>query len=1076
MTDIILYSPDPSRSSRPHSLTASPTVELLERKAERLSLGAVQTDLQTEIKKIWDEEKKRDEIRDTLRDSLRASLHGSPFTSPTPANENGSSGVWGMGEEIRKIWADETRRSQMSSPVMRYSPIVSPALERQTTHRSTSSKGSIVESLRSQENGFGGMLTRTTTGNRSVTSPLVPREATTPIRHSLESVEETELRNDALRSPPSTNGGLFITNPSESPQEDHEEDDFSRRNPNRNTITMPKRIDIQGVETASRSTSTASKNTLQRAGSIFKDFDGAYRSASLTSNDSSVTSDFVDELERGLGLSSPLVSKQPPPAEPRESRTQFDRSETGYSDSIPPRHSDSPRLSQVKQAPEDGMVYYPAPVPRVLNLPKKLSKRPAANSQQQQQQDQTQRQSLFFDVRKSAMYGYGPPHAQSHANRIGTPESMSGRASVAGSDRASNNSSPERNSTTGRLSPPKNHRQSMMTTNRKALPAHLRASVFFEGGLPGHNSVLHEVEVKAQSAVLTLENMLDKSARAPIAGRRSPRGIRTGNSSQTGTRNSSPDKSQQKSKVNYLPLGKWNGDKTAESITPDPAPIDDIAGPHSRNDTTLAPWASNVLTSFDHFSIIEEDETESPLMPSSTSPPQLTPSPQPAPHTLLAELATRKAAQKSRNRTAADAFPHGTMNATLLELDAVSQLEAENRVKRRTVLAWEKEDVAGLAKVGSDGQDGDCAGDDVGGGDAAKDDNDEDTPLALLPVPPPKSPKRKLINFRTGFPTSGGGANGASTTETLLTRQAREESEPLSIRKSRLFGTSSKLLNNTKVNTNTNTRAVSAAPSLAGIQLSSDKENENDADTDNETLAQRTKRLKELKQLSNYLANGKSSLKRGNTVRAVSAYTQGSAGEGMDDLAEEDEDKGGFADEVLRDAGVVDDSVAQSGNAREEEEEEEVEESLGQRRARLQAEGAESGRRPNSSMFAQPTIRPIQPSFQQQQQQPSFLAQQPQQQQAIYTQQHQQYQQQQQPLYTTQSYLSQGQYQNQGGLLAQSEHEQATRRKQLWLHNSRAVSHGAGLGVWADMVGGLNGAGSRPGQGGQTESWVARGV
>lgn len=1048
MTDIILHSPDPARSSRPHSLTASPTVELLERKAERLSLGAVQTDLQTEIKKIWDEEKKRDEIRDTLRDSMRAGVHGSPFTSPTPANENGGSGVWGMGEEIRKIWADERRRSQMSSPVMRYSPVVSPVLERQITHRSVSSKGSVVESLRNQ--GFGAMLTKTTTGNRSVTSPLVPRAS----RESMDSMhdrEDVHLGNNGSHSPPSATGGLFITNPSASPRSDDDDAEFSRRNPNRNTITMPKRmtsgLHIQGLENnPSRSTSTASKNTLQRAGSIFKDFDGAYRSASLTSNATSVTSDFIDELDRGLGLSSPLVSEAPLPADqPEERPAPSHRSETGYSDSIPPRHSYSPRLSYVKPPIADGMVYYPAPVPRVLNLPKKLSKRPAANSSPQMDQ-QSQRQSMFFDVRKSAMYGYGPP--------LVTPDA-SGRASVVGSDRASNSSSPERKTTPGRMSPSKNNRQSVMTINRKALPAHLRASVFFEGGLPGHNSVAHEVEVKAQSAVLTLESLLDESARAPIAGRRSP------NANHARTRSASPEKATRKSKVNYLPLGKWNGDKddpeSPTSVTFDPAHNDDNKEDDS---TALAPWASTVLTSFDHFATIEEDETETQLLPSRTrSPP---PSPQPAPHTLLAELATRKAAQKSRNRTAADAFPNGTMAATLLELDAVAQMEAENRVKRRTVLAWEMNDVPG------DEADDDGRQEDSGGAvDKTKD--DENTPLALLPVPPPKSPKRKLMQW------SAAGATNVPEKETLLARQAREESEPLSIRRSRLFGTNP----NTKPNT---TRAVSAAPSFFASDTTnpnSDKENE-----ETETLAQRTLRLKELKQLSNYLANGNSSLKRGNTVRAVSAYTQGSAGEGMDDLVEEEEEEGkGFVEEVLRDAGVpVDVNEGKAG-----EEGEEEEETLGQRRARLQAESEATGlgARP---VFGQrhSTIRPIQPSnpfFQPQQQihQPEqrtlYQPQQPHQ-----TEQQILYQQQQLfPVYHQTLPLHQQQYSHAqstpqaqaggGGLLAQSELSRATRQKQIWLHNSRAVSHN-GLGVWgADMVSGLGQSGAR------TENWVAnRGV
>ena len=63
-----------------------------------------------------------------------------------------------------------------------------------------------------------------------------------------------------------------------------------------------------------------------------------------------------------------------------------------------------------------------------------------------------------------------------------------------------------------------------------------------------------------------------------------------------------------------------------------------------------------------------------------------------APTTLLAELQLRKAQQKLRNRTAANAFPTG-MHSTLLELDAVTQLQQKSRRQKHVALAWEDKEV-----------------------------------------------------------------------------------------------------------------------------------------------------------------------------------------------------------------------------------------------------------------------------------------------------------------------------------------------------------------------------------------------
>jgi len=118
------------------------------------------------------------------------------------------------------------------------------------------------------------------------------------------------------------------------------------------------------------------------------------------------------------------------------------------------------------------------------------------------------------------------------------------------------------------------------------------------------------------------------------------------------------------------------------------------------------------------------------------------------PTTLLAELQVRKAHQKTRNRTAATAFPNG-MHSTLLQLDAVAQIEKKKRQGQRVALAWEDSDAV----------------------DAANHD-DEDVPLGVL------FPNRKgLINEIDKSRPLG-----------LMERRELEDNEPLSRRRNRLRG------------------------------------------------------------------------------------------------------------------------------------------------------------------------------------------------------------------------------------------------------------------------------------------------
>jgi hypothetical protein len=126
------------------------------------------------------------------------------------------------------------------------------------------------------------------------------------------------------------------------------------------------------------------------------------------------------------------------------------------------------------------------------------------------------------------------------------------------------------------------------------------------------------------------------------------------------------------------------------------------------------------------------------------------------PATLLAELQVRKAQLKSRNRTAATAFPQG-MHSTLLQMDAVEEINTRKRRQQRVALAWEDPNLRD--------QEGERA------------DEDDDVPLGVL-----YPSKNGLINQKLGDERDWNRPLG------LMEKRELENNEPLSSRRNRLRG------------------------------------------------------------------------------------------------------------------------------------------------------------------------------------------------------------------------------------------------------------------------------------------------
>ncbi|KAL8774931.1 MAG: hypothetical protein Q9194_003883 [Teloschistes cf. exilis] len=455
--------------------------------------------------------------------------------------------------------------------------------------------------------------------------------------------------------------------------------------------------------------------------------------------------------------------------------------------------------SYLEPVPGEDMVYYPAPVPMMLNLPQKLSKNPKATRRDKRRSELLA--GLGTNARQSA--AWLPNVAEGEDDHLPEEKELL--------------QSKERRKTVGEL------------------PPQLRASLFFD-----YPATQQDVEMKGGSAVETLDSILDASAFAPvsaftdhpIAGRMGKevygRAVADRRSSYMPLvepqaqkrrsslnilkkRNSNSNLLEQSQRRNssLLSLGFGRRKSSAPQLEEDAEDQEALAGPLPSEMTPLRngeeyPEAAEDQDGefYDAPSEIdgERADQESELIGSYSG----------APTTLLAELQLRKEQQKLRNRTAATAFPDG-MHSTLLELDSVAQIQKQARTKKHTHLAWEDPDAQGP--------------------DAPNDD-DEDIPLGVL------FPGRKpnLNRHRGGFDDD--------RPLGLIARRDMEDNEPLSHRRARLRGEPS-----IRQAPSPDRKGTMYTLDLPGLQNGGDQHAAAEEDEiEGETLAQRLRRLKAQKE------------------------------------------------------------------------------------------------------------------------------------------------------------------------------------------------------------------------------------
>ena len=564
-----------------------------------------------------------------------------------------------------------------------------------------------------------------------------------------------------------------------------------------------------------RPATAASTDTYQKANSLFADFDGVH----VTSHKQFSTIGEDESSRHVSGVQPPIMNQS-------QASTELPLKEN--------------------------MIYYPAPVPMMLNLPQRLSKLPA----------------IQRDKRRSQMLGTMPSAARKSAAWL--------------PDVLEDNSDDLDTNPMGKASKPTNVRQSTAD-----LPPQLRASMFFD-----HPSIPQNVEIKGSSAVATLDSILDASAFAPvnaftdhpiaghvgaaIFGRSPPKhgtaglphqqavnrqskisinSLKQRHSSATlqtiGQRNSSFMSigrlvGERESSAPQLAQEDTHDHRNATRLSSERAsflhPTDDDEQKSSQDDSDDEEEFLDAQEDFDgEAQIQDEDGYDGP------------------PTTLLAELQLRKQQQKQRNRTAATAFPYG-MHSTLLQLDAVAQVEKQSRKQKHVTLAWEDPNVR---PPGIENED------------------DEDVPLGML-FPRRDTSERELA-----------GRHDENRPIGLIARRTIEDNEPLSQRRARLKDEPSVRV--PSPNKRPNTLKLDL-PGVTGVDANGS------TPEDGETLGQRLKRLK--------------GISNGSNAQTIS---------------------GDFASEVLNHFGGDPEPNKSVKNTHEQAKDPE-EETLGQRRKRLQAE------------------------------------------------------------------------------------------------------------------------------------------
>ncbi|KAH7165447.1 hypothetical protein EDB81DRAFT_917470 [Dactylonectria macrodidyma] len=460
--------------------------------------------------------------------------------------------------------------------------------------------------------------------------------------------------------------------------------------------------------------------------------------------------------------------------------------------------------------PESGqqMLYYPARVPAMLNLPPKLSNKPKAADRENRRSQvlsammdgNRSSRVLDLDGHRHQRESWLPDPLAGHRESFAALSSDELNATPASAEIRSVHSSRDGEPVVQPEIEPEAEplrRPQKLSDKRKSrnLPPQLRASAYFD--VPSTNAP--EIEVKDGSAMATLDSILDASAHAPVsaftdhnyAGKLGNeiygKERKRGSVAAAAALRPESGEHHHKKRGSFMWLGKRHSH--ASDDDEDGSGLGPVnSDTRARENEALAPSADgrSVRSDDDEQLSAEHEEEEATDEEEYYGPPT----------TLLAELQLRKQQQKERTQRQ---FPGG-MHATLLEMDAVAETQRLRRKDRRVDLAWED----GEGKLGDNS-------------------DDEDVPLAIIAA-------------------RNQGAQNVMDLERpigLMERREMEDNEPLSHRRARLHGQDPRtlMMNNRANMMNMQANPPAAPPSAQGGPPESEE------DEIEETLAERKKRL-----------------------------------------------------------------------------------------------------------------------------------------------------------------------------------------------------------------------------------------
>ncbi|KAI0843262.1 hypothetical protein F5Y06DRAFT_198 [Hypoxylon sp. FL0890] len=737
---VSLRHPIPEPNTRSSSYATN--IAQLEATAEKLSMTS---SIEDAIRDLHDEQKRNDSRRSSI---LAASIGSIP--------ENNETVSFPVSKPLST--ASSILETNSAARYGGYSPagfVMSPnpsLLSNPTRLRSGSNP------LSKPEPEVGSMMSRHGPGKSSVRSV---KSATKPTLTDIAEMEPTTLtptamdEADRLAEEPDGDGMLRI------PQ--MEDIDLT---PNAEQYGTSNRYDYWDHAVAemqnghkqddddNRPPTAGSTGTYEQAERAFADFDGAHCPSDVDLEESLFMSSF-----NGPSMDTPFLRPFDPVLPQGEEES--DQSRPVISRPIGP----STVRPKSYMDPETGqtMLYYPARVPLMLNLPQKLSKKPKAEARNARRSQVLDK--MFEPNRKSGatwLPEYLPEpifEPLGHNSDAHTPVPSTGphvESQVPSSSDHQPESQPEPdpkstedNVRKSRIPVLDSDKRQSQVPNLAGLPPQLRASAFFD--LP---SELPTIQLKDGSAMATLDSILDASAKAPVSAFTDHAFAGTLGSEVYGVekkrrshlkRASAADLIEPKKRSSFLHLRKPSAlSRHSESQEERRNTISGGARLDEGHDRDEEQEEKQRLSgSIDGQPVHEHAESEeSDEEPVFNGPPT----------TLLAELQIRKQQQKLRTRPVTTAFPNG-LHSTLLEMDTVAQIEREARRGKKVNLAWE----------------------DPNAGPADNSD-DEDTPLGLLMAAKGQGNDMTAAIADINRPLG------------LMERRDMEDNEPLSRRRDRLQG------------------------------------------------------------------------------------------------------------------------------------------------------------------------------------------------------------------------------------------------------------------------------------------------